>query len=171
MSEIKPALVFEWTGGVMVPRQPKAAARWYEDGQLYRLEAREDRSDRSHRSFHAQVREVWESLPDHLADKFASPEHLRKWALMKSGFRNERHVTFGSEEDARRATLLVQPMDDFAIVTWAGCVVTVYTAESQSYKAMGKQRFQESKQAVLDVLSKLIGVSVNALRKNAGEAA
>ena len=37
------------------------------------------------------------------------------------------------------------------------------TAQSQSFRAMGKQRFQESKQAVLDILAELIGVEAKQL--------
>jgi hypothetical protein len=61
--------------------------------------------------------------------------------------------------------------DDYAIVLMEGMVVTVWRAESQSYKAMGKKRFTESKRAVLDYCASLVGVSTNDLERNAERAA
>jgi hypothetical protein len=65
----------------------------------------------------------------------------------------------------------VRPTDDFAIVTATGATVTVWTAKSQSVKAMGGKDFQVSKQAVLDVIADLIGVSPETLSREAGQAA
>jgi len=64
-----------------------------------------------------------------------------------------------------------EAMDDYAIVIRRHDVVTVFTAKSQSQKAMGKKAFQESKQAVLDILSEMVGVSAQELQQNAGRAA
>jgi ABC-type nickel/cobalt efflux system permease component RcnA len=54
-------------------------------------------------------------------------------------------------------------MDDFAVVTVSEAVVTVYTAKSQSMRAMGKKAFAESKEAVLRILSEMLGVEVGQL--------
>jgi hypothetical protein len=40
-------------------------------------------------------------------------------------------------------------MDEYAIVTVREAVVTVYTAKSQSMRAMGRETFQKSKDDVL----------------------
>jgi hypothetical protein len=42
-------------------------------------------------------------------------------------------------------------------------VLTRWTAESQSLHEMGKERFQESKSRVLDILAEMIGVDPTTL--------
>lgn len=49
--------------------------------------------------------------------------------------------------------------------------VTRYVARSQSHRAMGKQVFQESKSAVLDVIAAMIEVTPRQLAREAGRAA
>jgi hypothetical protein len=55
-------------------------------------------------------------------------------------------------------------MDDFAIVSATEVTVRVWTAKSQSMKAMGKAEFQRSKTAVLDLVSAMIGVKPENLK-------
>jgi hypothetical protein len=62
-------------------------------------------------------------------------------------------------------------MDDFAVVIVREAVVLVWTAKSQSVKAMGAKDFQQSKSDVLDFLADLIGVSSDELAKHGGMAA
>jgi hypothetical protein len=125
------------------------------------------RSRRSHNHFFAQVAEAWQQLPENLADEFASPEHLRKWALIKAGFRDERKFVASSPEEAQSIAAFIAPMDDYAVITVSGCVVTVYTAQSQSIPAMGGRDFQASKNAVFEVIARLIGVTTDELSKQA----
>ena len=54
-------------------------------------------------------------------------------------------------------------MDDYAIVSADATTVTVYTAKSQSMKAMGRRKFQKSKADVLALIEKLIGVDPGSL--------
>ena len=56
----------------------------------------------------------------------------------------------------------VRPMDEHAVVLISEAVVSVYTAQSQSFRAMGKERFQASKDAVLEALADMIGVETSA---------
>jgi hypothetical protein len=62
-------------------------------------------------------------------------------------------------------------MDEYALVSVEGSVVNVFSAQSQSQRAMGKQRFQASKEAVLDVLASMVGVKAEQLQHEAGRAA
>ena len=165
-------LYFEWTEDeVMRPLEPKRAARQFCVGMHYRLEVREDRSEASHRGYFAAINEAHANLPEDLAERWPTPEHLRKFCLIKAGYRSERSIACSSELEARRIAVFVAPLDSFAIVVVEKLMVTVYTAESQSYRSMGKKRFNESKSAVLDVLARLIGTSTETLRQNAGMAA
>jgi len=122
------------------------------------------RSAVSHSHYFAAVNEAWRNLPEDMADDFPTSEHLRKWALVKSGFRDERSIACSSRAEALRIAAFVRPIDEFAIVVVREAVVTVYTAKSQSLRAMGKAEFQRSKDGVLDVLAKLIGTSTEDLK-------
>jgi hypothetical protein len=167
-------VIFTWDGQAMVPRDRRFAFqcdRQFVVGEHYTLVQHEDRSSASHRHYFAAIKEAWESLPESVGDRFASPEHLRKFALVKAGYRNERTHVAATKAEAQRLAAFVQPIDDFAIVTVSGLTVTVWTAKSQSVRAMGKADFYESKEAVLRVLAELIGVDAKALAERATEAA
>jgi hypothetical protein len=62
-------------------------------------------------------------------------------------------------------------MDNYAIVTVQNAVVNVFTAQSQSTKAMGRKEFAESKSRVLYIAAGLIEVSPQTLSAEAGRAA
>lgn len=170
MSDI-PALVFSWDGEVMRPRLPKLADKHYVIGERYILVPYENRSEASHRHFFASVKSAWENLPEDLAVRFPTPDHLRKFALIKAGYANSHTFTCASRAEARRLAAFLQPVDEFAVIDTAGTTVTRWTARSQSQKAMGKDIFQKSKDAVLDVLAGMIAVPVKTLTDNAGGAA
>ena len=140
-------------------------------GQLYRLDEIHDRSANSHRHFFAELHEAWKNLPEREAERFQTSEHLRKYALIRCGYADHRQIVCASKAEAQRVAAFIKPMDEYAVVTVSEAVVTVYTAQSQSMKAMGRKAFQESKTAVLDYVAALIGVSRDELKQNAGKAA
>lgn len=158
-------LDFTWTGEAMVPRHPKAADRLFVVGEVYPLAAHEERSSATHRHYFALINEAWQSLPEGMADRFPTADHLRKWALIKAGYRDERSVVCASKAEAQRVKAFVRPIDDYAVVVASEAVVIVYTAKSQSMKAMGKAEFQASKVAVLDTIASLIDVTPETLTR------
>jgi hypothetical protein len=166
-------IIFEWDGESMVPltRFNKRCNDQFVVGERYTLVVSEDRSAVSHRHFFATVTEAWHNLPEDLAERFPTSDHLRKYALIRAGFRDERSFACHSGEEARRLASFIKPMDDFAVVTVSESLVCVYTAKSQSLKSMGKKDFQASKDAVLRILSELIGTDATTLRDNVGKAA
>ena len=166
-----PPLAFDWDGEAMVPRVPKLADKHYVVGQSYMLVPHEDRSMRSHRYYFASINEAWKNLPEDLAERFPTSEHLRKFALIKAGYRDETSFVAASKAEAVRRAAFVKPLDDYAWVVTQENTVTVYTAKSQSTRAMGKKAFGESKERVLDIVSQMIGTSRAALDRNAGQAA
>lgn len=173
MTDSYPLLV-DWDGEVFKPANSAWAKRADEKfivGERYTIEVREARSEASHRQFFALVNETWQNLPDDLAARFPTADHLRRWALIRAGFRDERSIVCASKAEAQRIAAFVKPMDGYAVVVVRDAVVIVYTAKSQSMKAMGKADFQRSKQAVLDIVAELIGHTGQSLQKNTGEAA
>jgi hypothetical protein len=166
-----PPLLCSWDGESFVPKHPKIADRHYVVGETYPLIVHEHRSGESHRHYFASIADAWGNLPEEIAERLPTSEHLRKYALIRAGFRDERSITCASKAEAQRIAAFIKPMDDFAIVTVTEATVTIYTAKSQSLRAMGKAEFQRSKDAVLDVIAKMIGVAPAALEQNARTAA
>lgn len=166
-----PPLRFSWDGEAFYPRAPKLADKYFVIGQEYSLAPHEDRSVASHRHYFASVNEAHGNLPEILAERLPTPEHLRKYALIKAGYRDERSIVCASKAEAQRVKAFVEPIDDFAIVVADGATVTVFTAKSQSLRAMGKKAFAESKDAVLRIISEMIGVDVGTLQQNTARAA
>jgi hypothetical protein len=172
MAEAFLPLMFIWTDeGTMRPLRPRAADAQYVIGERYMLDVREERSLRSHQHYFAVVREAWMNLPEHLAEKIPTPEHLRKFALIKAGLRDEETIVTSSDEEARKFAAFFRRRQDYSVVVIDGPTVTLYTAKSQSMRSMDKERFQASKDAVLGVLASLVGIEAGDLQRNAGQAA
>lgn len=166
-------IMFEWDGEAMVPRPgfQKRCDERFVVGEHYRLEVIEERSAQSHNHYFAVVKEAWDNLPERQAERFPSPDHLRKYALIKAGYYDERSIVCASKAEATRVAAFIRPMDDYAIVDAREAVVLVLTAKSQRQRAMGKEEFQKSKEAVIALLADLIGTTQRALTVAAGSAA
>ena len=156
---------FVWDAGrsVMVPVRKSIADKTYVDGEAYRLGVIEERSQNSHNHFFACVADAWLNLSADQTERWPTREHLRKYCLIKAGFADERSIVCVSAAEAQRVAAFVKPMDTYALVTVSGTCVRVYTAKSQSRKAMGARDFQASKTAVLEIVSALIGVTTKQL--------
>lgn len=160
-----PTLPFRWLfidgNWCMVPL-PKAlleAKMAYVENRVYWLDVDEQRSMESHNHYFASIADSWNNLPEAYGDRFATPEHLRKWCLIKAGFRNEKTYSCGSEEEAQRLAVFVKGIDDYAVVVVRSNLVIHYTAKTQKMRgegAMNKAEFQASKQAVLDLIDKML---------------
>lgn len=169
MSETAPPILLRYEGeGEFKP----VAARWareadkhYVIGDTYYIVEHQGRSLRSHNHFFAAVNEAWQNLPEDLAGQYPSADHLRKYALIKAGYFNSQTLVCSSKAEAIRIAAFVRPADEYAIVRAEGPVVTRFTAKSQSVKAMGRDDFQHSKDAVLDVLADMIGTTRGELQR------
>jgi hypothetical protein len=166
-------ILFQWNGEAMVPHRRFQAEcdRSFVVGENYRLVEHNDRSAASHNHEFAFVAEAWAQLPEHLSEQFKTPEHLRKRALIDAGYFNQQEVDAGSHAAALRVANFIASMDEYSVVVVRGPIVVVRKPKSQSRRAMGAKDFQESKQAILEIISTLIGVKPEALTRNAGRAA
>lgn len=165
-------LMAEWTGEAFVPlaRFRKQCDAEFVVGERYRLTTVEERSAASHRAYFATVAEGWANLKDSDAERFPTPDSLRKYALIKCGFADERQIVCRSAAEATRLSAFIAPMDAYALVVARGPVVTVWTARSQSMRAMGKGQFLKSQAAVRDLIAAMIEVKPDELER-AGAAA
>lgn len=166
-------LVMKWDGESFTPvgRYAKEADANFVVGEVYRLVEVQERSSASHSHYFAALHDAFHNLPEDQSERFNSVEHLRHYALIKCGFANTRQIVCASAAMAQRTADFIRPMASFEIITATEAVVTVYTAKSQSMKAMDKREFQASKQAVLDYVAGLIGVAPATLSREAGKAA
>lgn len=159
-----PPIKFHWDGEVMIPASRYWASQCDQHfvvGQTYRMVEEQERSSQSHRHEFAFIKEAWNSFPDHLLRDYPSPEHLRKHGLIRKGFCTMKQYACPTRAEAERLmATLKDNVDTYALVVLDEDrpVVSVLTAESQSYRAMKKMRFQESKQALMEFIGDLIGV-------------
>jgi hypothetical protein len=124
------------------------------------------RSDPEHAHYFAVVQNSFDNLPEDMADDFLSSDHLRKWALVKAGYCTKTIAICKSRNEARRMAAALHDYDEFVVTIVEKRIVTAYRARSQSYDTMSKAMFQQSKRDVLDVLSRLLGVSVDELPRS-----
>jgi hypothetical protein len=126
-------------------------------GENLQWEQIKPRSADSHKHYFAVINDAWSNLPEALAMDFPSSEHLRKFALIKSGYCSKAEIILPDNSAAVATATLMKSMDEYALCEIRGRVVTLWRAQSQSMKSMGGKAFQESKTKVLDVISQMIG--------------
>lgn len=154
-----------WDGEAFVPANGHWAKRADEQfvvGERYALVEHHERSSASHAHYFATLHDLWLNLPERMAPQFPTAEHLRKHALIATGYADKRSIVCSSAAEARRLAVFIEPTDTFALVKVEAATVTVWTAQSQSHKAMGKKVFQQSKDDVLGWCSDLIGLPAEA---------
>jgi hypothetical protein len=152
----------------MVPVRPDAARGAYELGKRYWLDEVSERSWISHEHQFAFIAQAWDNLPERLMDIYPTPEHLRKAALIATGWYRETIIEAGGKEAAQRVAAYVKNDDEFAHVVVRGPAVFVRKARSQRIRGldrMDRKEFQHSKDAILGWIATLVGVSAEDLQK------
>jgi hypothetical protein len=167
-------IAFRWDGKAMAPINRAFAGRaekQYVVGAIYVLVPHEARSGESHRHYFACLHDAWLNLPEDITDELPTSEHLRAWALVKAGYADKSVINCASKDDAIRMAAIASSGSKIRIVDIVGKTVTVWTPHSQSMKAMGGKRFQDSKTKVLDIVAGLARTTRRVLESNAGQAA
>ena len=155
---------------VPIARYVNTAARQYHEGEEYPLVMLETRSRASHNQYFAAVNDGFDNLPEKIAARWPTSEHLRKWLLIETGWFQESEIDCASPKHATQTAVLVRSFDEYARISVHGAKVIIRRAKSQSVNAMGKQAFEASKKDVLDLLESFIGIKSGSLRKEAGRA-
>lgn len=140
------------------------------DGERVLVTIERGRSMTSHRHQFAWVKDAWLNLPESVmfSDWAATPETLRKEALIQCGYYHQIAIGLDSAKTAREVAHELKAAralahgyaqavvrDGMAVVRWP---------ESQSVKAMGGKRFQESKTAIIEWIADQLGVHPSELR-------
>ena len=135
------------------------------------IDPEQERDMNSHRHYFVQLKEVWETLPEKLQKKYPTKDIFRAKLLIEAGYFHESETVCDTPRDAVTVAAFMAPLDPAAVITVRGNVIKKYVAESQSVAAMGKERFQKSKWAVLELAASLIEVTPKKLEQNAGKSA
>ncbi len=166
-------VAMRWRDGALVPvnaEQAKRAAQW-NDGEIHVVDEWEPRDWNSHRHFFAQLKDMWASLPDRLTEAtFRTPEHLRKKALIATGWSTRIDIVCETDAHALAAMASLQMIDEYAIVKVKGNVVIVWRAKSQSEIGMpDRKNFQRSKWDVLNWVADLLALPPEAEQRMVNE--
>lgn len=147
-------LLMKWTGDSLVPLNDSAKreAQGLTEGKRYAVEVEvADRSAASHRHYFATLKDIWDSLPDAVVMDMPTVEHMRKRALIETGWCTMKDVTCTTHMMAVQVAAVIKSVaDPYVIIVVRDDVVRVYEAMSQSVKSMGKKDFQRSKDDVLN---------------------
>ena len=162
-----------WTGASFVPmgKDMTYCQHWFGAGEVFVIDPEQERDMNSHRHYFAQLKEAWKTLPEKLEKKYPTENIFRKKLLIETGYCHESETVCDTARDAATIAAFMAPLDPAAVITVHGNVIKKYVAESQSVPAMGKERFQKSKWAVLELAASLIEVTPKRLEKNAGKSA
>ena len=158
---------FVWNGQAMIPTRRETAVKAFVEGQRYWLEEASERSWTSHRHEFAWISEAHGNLPERLAETFPSAQHLRKAALIATGWFREMVIDAGNAKAALRVAAYAKARDEFAHVATRGPTVVVRWARSQRMHGadrMNKAEFEKSKEDILGWIANLIGVEPDQLR-------
>ena len=152
---------------VPVARFRRFADAQYVDGHIYRLGPAEEQSEKSRGHYFACIHLIYLNLPESLSGRWPSETHMRKWALIETNWCDEKEFDCADEKQAFRLGHFIRSEDPYARIAIRGTTVIVRKAVTQSPKAMGREKFQKSKQDVLDILEFLTSIPTAAVKKEA----
>jgi hypothetical protein len=151
---------FNWDGESFHPANQHWARKCDERfvvGQTYSLDEIHARSSATHAHYFAVLHDIWQSLPEEYSEQFPTDEHLRKYALIRTGFHTMQQHVCQSKAEAQRLAAVIKPYDTYQVVTIKDAVVTVLNAVSQDHRSMDRATFADSKEKVLDWCADLVG--------------
>ncbi len=156
-------IVCQWDGLHMVPQRRfhNLCAATFKRGDAYHLEVTQPRRETSHRHYFATLDEAWANLPERfdLEPWSQSREHLRAFALIRTGWFNSLVHQCASNAEAVRWAAIMRPNKPFSLVTAVRSTVVEQHAMTQSRAGMGAKAFMKSKYDVLDFVAELIGTT------------
>ena len=154
-----------WDGLSLIPLRKYQAicGRELVIGERYIAALEPLSSPASRRHFFACIHELFASWPETHPRQFTTPDALRKWALIRCGFRVEQQFAAASKAEARRLASFLSADDEYAELSVNENVVVKWRALSQKTHSMGREQFAKSKESVLAFLAEQVGVTVESL--------
>ena len=155
------SMIAEWDGQAFkpLPHHAKACDAAFVVGQRYSVEAQPLASEKSRRFYHAQLAEIWASLPEEIAERWPTVEIFRKAGLIACGFCHKSEVVCANNREAQKLATSYARLDDYVVVEIRDCVVCMWVAKSQRKTAMtDPQERKASNRAVLEWAAAQVGV-------------
>jgi hypothetical protein len=162
-----------WTGQhfIPLPRFKRMCDEQFAVNEEYAIIRSEERNMTRHRGYFAAIKDAFNNLAEEYADGYPSSEHLRGDALIEAGyctmvqFECKNHaaaIKLGRELRKDRPVSRIRIHDD---------IVVVKDPLSQSVASMGKEEFNVSCKAVLEIVASMARTTAAELKKNAGRSA
>lgn len=169
-------LPFIWSGGAMHPAAQfrQLAQRQFKEGERYVLEPHDEVSHKDRAQYFATIRDAHSNVRAEALERYPSPEHLRKWALIEAGWYEQKVQVCPDRAFAVQVAMLIRNADEYLKVvidkvddTSGQYMIVIRKARSQKVQpgAMTREEWRQSRQDVLDILSGVIGVSRKALER------
>jgi hypothetical protein len=167
------AMQGKWDGEhwTPLPYFKPQATRQLKPGHIYRIELVEIRSKQSHDHLFACLGVAFDNLPEAHANRWQTPDQLRKWCLCQTAFRDTQEFHAPSHAEAIRLATHFAQLREFSVCEIRNNMVLRHTPHSQDYAHMADREFQASKSAVLNVLANILGVPAEDLQREGGQAA
>lgn len=141
-------------------------------GATYVMEAVEERQAARDKAYHAEMRDAWANLPEHLAERFPNPTDFRRYCLAQCGFAHVSRMAMKTTKDALAALSVMAGLGIMASLD--GAVLVIVKPMSQKISGPDKMEKEErlrSYRMTLDYAASLIGTMSEDLQRNAREAA
>lgn len=155
-----PVIPCRWTGDSLAPinRFHNIANAHFVVGEVYNIAVVEQRSMKSHAHLFASVTEAWRNLPERLDSEFPTEDHFRKRGLIQCGFFYQQEIACATRAEAVRWMEILRKRDQHAVYSISGNIIVERIAKSQSLKAMAKDEFERSHQALVEWAWGLVGI-------------
>ena len=107
------------------------AKRQFTEGATSVLEPHEPVSHKERAYYFASIREAWGNLDADAVARYPDPEALRKWCLIKAGWRKDTIPVCDTNDRATVLAAFLRKLDSYAVVTVKGRIVRTHVARSQ----------------------------------------
>lgn len=150
---------------VPLPRFRKLCDELYAVHEEYPLVVLRARNMNQHRAYFAALHDAFDNLDERYDGVFPSEDHLREWALCQTEFCTVTHEVYETRKDAIQAAKALRKLAPYAVISVVDSTLVTKHALSQSVRAMGKEDFEASCKAVLDVVAGMARMTSAQLRK------
>lgn len=150
------------------PRFLALCGRQFALDEDYPLGPVEGVPSRSRGGFFAAVKEAWNNLPAE-DERFPTPEHLRKRALVAVGWATHAEYVMDTPKDAKNMARALRSSDEYAVIKVSGSVVSIWTAKSIKSGAITGAEFQVVKTQALDWVATLARTTRRELEQHVSE--
>ena len=152
----------KWLNGTLVPasRDSHAALEnMLENGKNYDVNVVLPTTQKSRGHFFCSLAEAFSNLPEAVRLDIPSVEHLRKRALIHTGWAHKFVIPCSSGKGLKNLWRLMRETDEYVVcIEKPDNVLEVYKARSMSSREMQRTEFQRCKDDVLKYAWGLVGI-------------